>query len=196
MTTLDLLTPDRLTLQRDHCALLVIDIQSRLCKAMNPDWLRRMRRNARTLVAGARIMGLPVIVTEQYPKGLGPTVPDVMEVLPEGQPILEKMSFSCCGEPTFLESLIALRRDQILVTGMETHVCVFQTVRDLLARSLVRSVFVAEDATVSRTRRNHEIGLRQMAHAGAVRTSVEAALFDLLDRADTPEFKAVSALIQ
>jgi isochorismate hydrolase len=189
-------TPDRLQLQRDRAALLVIDIQTRLGTAMHPERFRLIRRNTRTLLRAASILELPVFVTEQYPSGMGTTVADVAAELPEEQRIHEKLHFSCCGATDFMEDLQRSKRDQILVTGMETHVCVWQTVRDLLVRSVVRSVFVLEDATISRTLDNHLIGLRLMAEAGAVRTGTETALFDLLGVAGTPEFKAVSKLIK
>lgn len=188
--------PDKLQLQRDRAALLVIDVQARLCGAMNPEGLRRLRQNTVTLIEGAKILGVPVFVTEQYPKGIGPTLEDVMAALPEGQRIFEKLSFSCSGVPEFMDALQASKRDQIVVVGMETHVCVYQTVRDLLVRNVVRSVHVVEDAVISRTEENRRIGLAQMAEAGAVRTSTETVLFDLLERAGTPEFKAVSKLIK
>jgi isochorismate hydrolase len=196
MTNAGLYTTDRLQLKRERALLVVIDIQTRLGTAMNPDWFRRMRRNTRILIEGARLLEIPLMVTEQYPKGMGPTVRDIAEVLPEGQPVLEKVHFSCCGADGFMNALQRSKRDQIIVTGMETHVCVFQTVRDLLVRNVVRSVFAVEDAMISRTPDNHAIGLRQMADAGAVRTSTEIVIFDLLQKAGTPEFKALSALIK
>lgn len=189
-------TPDRLQLQRDRAALVIIDIQSRLCTAMHPDRLRQVRHNTVTLLEGAKVLGLPVFVTEQYPKGMGPTVPDVAAAFPAGQKVYEKLHFSCCGVPEFMDDLQTSKRDQLIVVGMETHVCVFQTVRDLLVRNVVRSVFVVEDAVVSRTEKNRRIGLRQMAEAGAVRTGTETVLFDLLQVAGTPEFKAISKLIK
>lgn len=190
---------DRLCLDRGRAALLVIDVQARLCTAMHPERLRRARQNTITLVEGARILGLPIFVTEQYPKGIGPTVEDVVAALPAGQRIYEKLSFSCGGVPELMEALKALKasgRDQLLVAGMETHVCVFQTVRDLLLGRQVAGVFAVEDAMISRTEENHRIGLELMALAGATRTGTETVLFDLLGRAGTPEFKAVSKLIK
>ncbi|MDY0001118.1 MAG: isochorismatase family protein [Polyangia bacterium] len=190
---------DRLCLHRARAALLVIDVQARLCTAMNPDRLRRVRQNTVILVEGAKALGLPVFVTEQYPKGIGPTVEDVAAALPPGQRIFEKLTFSCAGVPELMEALDALAasgRDQLLVAGMETHVCVFQTVRDLLLTDPPRAVFAVEDAMISRTEENHAVGLELMARAGAVRTSAEAALFDLLGQAGTAEFKKVSKLIK
>jgi nicotinamidase-related amidase len=189
-------TPDRLLLRRERAALLVIDIQTRLGTAMHPERFRQVRRNTRTLLQAASILDLPVFVTEQYPSGMGSTVADVAAELAEGQPIHEKLHFSCCGADGFMDDLQASRRDQIIVAGMETHVCVWQTVRDLLVRSVVRSVFVVEDATISRTVENHHLGLGLMAAAGAVRMGTETVLFDLLQVAGTSEFKAISKLIR
>ncbi|MFH2008331.1 MAG: hydrolase [bacterium] len=189
-----MITPDTLQLDRDRAALLVIDIQTRLCTAMHPDRLQLLRRNAVTLIRAARVLGLPILVTEQYPKGMGPTLPDLREALPEGQPIQEKLHFSCCGDDGFTAALEETGRDQILVTGMETHVCVFQTARDLARAG--RAVYVPQDAVISRTAENHDIGLRLLERAGATRTSTEAALFDLLQVAGTPEFKAIAPLIR
>ena len=189
-------TPDKHQLQRDRAALLVIDIQGRLCTAMHPDRLRQVRKNTVRLIEGAKILGLPIFVTEQYPRGMGPTVPDIAAALPENQKIYEKLHFSCCGVPEFMDALQGSKRDQIIVAGMETHVCVFQTVRDLLVRNVVRSVFVVQDAVISRTEQNERIGLSQMGEVGAVRTGTETVLFDLLQVAGTPEFKAISKLIK
>lgn len=189
-------TKDSLSLDRERAALLVIDVQARLCTAMHPDRLRRVLRNTVALVKGANLLGLPIFVTEQYPKGIGPTVEEVAAALPPGQRLHEKLTFSCLGVPELVEALRGSGRDQILVTGMETHVCVFQTARDLLRRDLARGVFAVEDAMISRTEENHRIGLELMAKAGAVRTGTETVLFDLLGRAGTPEFKAVSQLIK
>lgn len=189
-------SPDRFSLHVDRAALLIIDVQTRLAAAMEPDWLRQVVKNTVTLIQGAKILGLPILVTEQYPKGIGPTLQDVMAALGPEQAIQEKLSFSCMGEPSFMEALERTRRQQIIVAGMETHVCVFQTLRDLLVRNVVTSVFAVEDAMISRTRDNHHLGLAQMALAGAVRTGTESVLFDLLGRAGTPEFKAISKLVK
>jgi len=189
-----MITPDTLQLHRDHAALLVIDIQTRLCTAMDPERLQRVRRNAGILIRAAQVLELPILVTEQYPKGMGPTVPDLAEALPDGQTIQEKLHFSCCGDDAFTEALEGTGRDQILVTGMETHVCVFQTARDLVRAG--KAVYVLEDAVISRTDENHDVGLQLMERAGVTRTSTETALFDLLQKAGTPEFKAIDPLIK
>ena len=174
-------------LDRDRAALVVVDVQEGFRKAI-PDFGQVARATA-TLVRGAEAMGVPVIVTVQYPKGLGDTAPEVAEALPEGAAPLEKMVFAASEAEGFdLEG-----RDQAVVCGIETHVCVNQTVLDLLAGGT--EVQVVEDAVSSRFPESKRIGLRKMELAGAVLTSVETALFELLGRAGTDEFKAVQRLI-
>ena len=149
----------------------------------------RVVRNAATLVQGARALGVPVVVTEQYPRGLGRTVPEVAEQLDGIEPI-EKVCFSAAAADGFDTG----GRDQAIVCGIETHVCVWQTAHDLLDRGL--EVHVARDAVSSRTEENREVGLRKMEAAGAAVTSVETALFELLGAAGSDEFKSVQRLIR
>jgi nicotinamidase-related amidase len=153
------------------------------------DRFEQVAANSARLAQGARILEVPVVVTEQYPRGLGETVPEVARHL-DGVPRLEKVVFSAARADGFdLE-----QRDQVLVGGIETHVCVSQTVHDLLDRGL--EVHVAADAVSSRTTENRELGLAKMERAGAILTSTEMALFELLGRAGTPEFKAVQELVK
>jgi nicotinamidase-related amidase len=144
---------------------------------------------AAALVRGARILGIPIVVTEQYPKGLGETAPEVAEHLPDGLEPLEKVVFSAAEADGFDLG----GRDQALICGIETHVCVNQTALDLLDSGV--EVQVAEDAVGSRSDDNKQVGLHKMERAGAVLTSVETALFELLGRAGTDEFKRVQKLI-
>ena len=146
--------------------------------------------SAATLVQGAEAMGIPIVVTEQYPKGLGHTVPEVAEHLPEGLKPIEKVRFSAAEA----EGFDLNGRDQALVCGIETHVCVNQTVLDLLDRGV--EVQVVGDAVGSRTDENRELGLHKVEEAGAVLTSVETALFELLGGSDAAEFKQVQALVK
>jgi nicotinamidase-related amidase len=175
-------------LDRGRAALAVIDVQ----EAFRPAVLEfdRVAANVATLVRGARLLGLPVLVTEQYPAGLGGTVPEVAEHL-EGVPRMGKLAFSALeadGFPTALDV-----RDQVLLCGIETHVCVNQTVHDLLGGGV--EVHVAIDAVGSRTAANRELGLRKMAESGAILTSVETALFELLGEAGSDEFKTIQKLV-
>jgi nicotinamidase-related amidase len=174
-------------LQPDRAALIVVDVQEGFRKAI-PDFERVAKATA-TLIEGAEAIGIPVIVTEQYPKGLGETASEVAEHLPEGTEPLEKVVFSAADA----EGFDLGGRDQALVCGIETHVCVNQTVLDLLDTGT--EVQVAEDAVGSRTEENKRVGLHKMERAGAVLTSVETALFELLGKAGTDEFKTVQKLI-
>lgn len=181
-------------LDRARAALLVIDVQERLSAAIPEDLRGPAQRGAVILIQGAQRLGLPLIVTEQYPRGLGPTVEAIRGVLPASVVPIEKLQFSCLGAAEVQRALAEHGRSQIILCGMESHVCVFQTARDLLEAG--HEVFVAQDAVVSRTAENRRIGLSLMERCGAVLTSVEAVLFDLLGSAGTADFKAVSALVK
>ena len=176
--------------KREASALLVIDIQERLVAAMQPAALERLVNRAVAAIAGARALGLPIIVTEQYPKGLGPTIKAVKDAIGDFTAI-EKLEFSA-WLPQVEEKLVG--RPNVLVTGMETHVCVFQTVRDLAAAGL--TPWLAVDAVLSRQPVDHQAGLALAAASGAILTTVETALFDALGKAGGPEFKAVSAAVK
>jgi nicotinamidase-related amidase len=174
-------------LDADRAALIVIDLQEGFRKAV-PDFDRVAKATA-TLIKGAEAIGIPIVVTEQYPKGLGKTASEVAEHLPEGVEPLEKVCFSASEA----EGFDLGGRDQALVCGIETHVCVNQTTLDLLDSGV--QVQVAEDAVGSRFEDNKRVGLHKMERAGAVLTSVETALFELLGRAGTDEFKVVQKLV-
>ncbi len=174
-------------LEPGRTTLLVVDVQEGFRKAI-PDFDRVAKASA-TLIEGAEAIGIPVVITEQYPKGLGEAAPEVAEHLPEGTLPLEKVCFSAADADGFDLG----GRDQALVCGIETHVCVSQTVIDLLAGGT--DVHVPLDAVSSRTDENKRVGLHRMERAGAILTSVEAALFELLGRAGTDEFKRVQRLI-
>ena len=170
-------------LVRDRAALIVVDVQEGFRSyAVFEDVARACGR----LVRGARILGLPRVVTEQYPKGLGPTAP---EVGLDGEPVVEKTVFSAARADGF----DLAGRDQALVCGIEAHVCVSQTVHDLLDRGV--EVHVAADAVGSRHAVDYDRALPRLERAGGVVTTVEAALFELCERAGTPEFKAVQQLV-
>ena len=178
-------------LERDRAALVVVDVQ----EAFRPAVLDfdRVARNVALLVQGARVLELPILVTEQYPKGLGHTVPEVARHLDSVEPI-EKLCFSAAESGPFDTALGESGREQVLLCGLESHVCVSQTADDLLAAG--REVHVARDAVTSRTAENRELGLHKMEHTGAVLTSVETALFELLRVAGTPEFKEIQRLVK
>ena len=175
------------TLVRDRAALVVVDVQEAFRPAVR-DFDRVAAETAR-LIQGARVLGLPIVVTEQYPKGLGRTVPEVAEHLDGVEPV-EKVRFSAAQADGFeLDG-----RDQALVCGIEAHVCVSQTAHDLLERGV--EVHVARDAVTSRTDENREVGLHKMERSGAIVTSVETALFELVGAAGSDEFKQVQRLVK
>jgi nicotinamidase-related amidase len=185
-------TASTLALDRADALLMVIDVQEKLSAAMPKAPFAELERNAAVLIRAARRLEIPVIATEQYPKGLGPTVASLRELLP--QEPMSKMEFSCGASKPIARHVLGSGRKQVVVVGMEAHVCVFQTVRDLLRGGF--SVFVAQDAVVSRSEANRDVGLRLCEKAGATLTSTETVLFDLLGVAGTPEFKELTALIK
>jgi nicotinamidase-related amidase len=175
----------------ENTALVLIDVQEKLLRAMHNQ--SDLLENIKKMVKGARILGLPVLWTEQNPAGLGPTVPEIAELLPDKIPV-SKFSFSCCGSEPFMEDLKAIDRKSILVAGIEAHVCVYQTVVDLI--NLQFDVEVVADAVASRSPENRFIGLKKSKAAGADITSVETALFELLKEAKGDRFKGISKLVK
>jgi nicotinamidase-related amidase len=185
------MTPS-LKLDRKTSVILVIDVQSRLTPAMPPDTLARVVKYARALIGAGKELGIPVLATEQYPKGLGPLIPELRDVLPS--PPLTKMHFSCGADPAFAAALEKLGRKQVIVCGMEAHVCVFQTVRDLVGMGY--EVHLCADAVSSRQEVHRTSGIELCREAGAVITNAETVIFDLLHVAGTEEFKRVSQLVK
>jgi nicotinamidase-related amidase len=185
----------RSTLARaSDSVLVVIDIQDRLAAAMDPSARAGMVRNTRLLLQTATLFGIPVLLTEQYPRGLGPTSPEVLEVLPASASRLAKTCFSCAGSPEFIDALEATGRTQVILAGMEAHVCVLQSAMALLA---VRpEVFVVEDACCSRHAANHANAMQRMRTAGVVVSNTESVMFEWLRDSRHEHFKAVSALIR
>jgi nicotinamidase-related amidase len=177
-------------LKRGTTALLVVDVQERLVAAMEPEAVTRMLERLGALIEGAHVLGLPIIATEQYSKGLGHTVPPIRERLGD-VPVIEKLKFSALDDS--VRSRLSGRRD-VVVAGMETHVCVYQTVRDLVAEG--RHPTVCMDAVLSRTSVDRQAGLDLAKAAGATLSSVEAVLFDLLGEAGSAEFKKISAAVK
>jgi nicotinamidase-related amidase len=181
----------------DQTALLVIDVQERLASAM-PDG--SAIENAGRLIDGARALGLRVLVTEQYPKGLGPTVAPLRERLgafAAAPPVLEKLDFDACDDPGVVAQLDALKSvgvGTLVLAGMEAHICVAQTARGLVDRGF--RVLVAADATASRTAENRRLAEGMWTAAGATVTSTEAVLFDLVRRASGDAFKTISKLVR
>jgi isochorismate hydrolase len=179
-------------LERNQAVLVVIDVQEKLCRAMDEKVLARLTGNIIILQEAARELAIPMVVSAQYVKGLGETLAIIRERTTD--PILEKMTFSCCGDPAFMDRMTASGRKQALVVGMEAHVCVLQTVLELLDAGY--TVHLVRDAIMSRCRENWLIGQETAAAAGAVITSTETALFQLLRAAGTEEFKKLSKLVR
>ena len=178
-------------LRRKLAGIVVVDIQEKLLPAIFEK--ERMLRNAVCLLKGAGILQVPVLATEQYPRGLGSTVQSIRDAVP-GLSALEKVAFSSCGAAGFMEALASKGISDVILCGMETHVCVLQTTLDLVENGF--RVFVVSDAVSARTSENHRLGLQRMHDAGGVIVSVEMVLFELLEKAGTPEFKQVLELLK
>jgi nicotinamidase-related amidase len=178
-------------LDRDHSLLLVIDLQESYRGKLHRE--DAVVAASRRMIEAAGILGIPVLVTEQYPKGLGATRAEVAEKLPAGTTVLEKTTFSALGAAAIAAAIEASGRSQIAIVGIETHVCVNQTVHDLLARGL--GVHVVRDAVTARFALEDEVGFDKLVGSGAVPTTSECALFEWLVDARAPEFKAVHRLV-
>ncbi len=176
---------------RDKSVLLTIDVQEKLVPAVL-DCERVISRIGLLMTAAARL-DAPMLVSEQYPKGLGGTVARIAELIPPGG-VMEKVHFSCLGDGGCSGRILSSGREQIIVTGIETHVCVLQTVLALLDRG--RTVFVVADAVSSRGEDDHRLGLERMRDAGAGIVTAEMVFFEWLERADSPEFRDLRSLIK
>ena len=170
-------------------ALLVVDVQEKLIGHIPAQ--QRLVWNIRRLIDGAKLLNLAVVATEQYPRGLGPTTSELAQRLGA---IPEKMTFSCAGCPQIFEDLAQQGVHKVLVVGIEAHVCIQQTVFDMLSRGF--RVYVAVDAIGSRFSQDRDVALRRMESAGTSLTTTEAALFEWCEAADTPQFKQISALVR
>jgi nicotinamidase-related amidase len=175
----------------EKCSLVVVDVQSRLAQ-----WMfgrEALLKNIQILIKAAKILGIPIVWCQQVPDLLGPTVPEIAELLSDIEPI-NKASFSCCGDEQFISKLNSLDRRQVLLCGIETHVCIYQTAVDLRSRSY--EVSVVADAVSSRTLENKRIGLERIKAEGANLSSTEMVLFELLKTAEHPKFKQIAKLIK
>lgn len=182
---------DKFFLDKDNAALVIIDIQDRLAVTMKTK--EEVINNCLHLIELSKMINMPIIVTEQYPKGLGQTVKEIREALPAYKPI-EKLTFSCCEEPAFMNEIRHLKKRNIILAGMETHICVLQTCVGLLKEGF--KVHLVQDGACSRAKKNWKTGVEFMRDAGAVITCTETVLFQLLKIAGTEEFKAVSKRIK
>ena len=175
----------------ENTVLLLIDFQERLFPVMHDK--EKLLNNVAKLTKGALALEIPIIVTEQYPKGLGPTIPEIKGLIP-GYKALEKTCFNCCDEPAFMEALGALKRKQIIIAGIEAHICTYQT-----AVALARAgyqVEVSSDGISSREPENKAAALAKLGLMGIMPTTTEMALFELLKVAKGDKFKAISAIVK
>ena len=178
-------------LEIERCCLVVVDIQGKLAQLMADK--ETLFQNARILIQAARILEIPILWCQQAPQALGPTVPQIAELLSGVEPI-DKASFSCVGHEPFNIKLESLARKQVLLCGIETHVCIYQTVMDLLRRDF--DVTVVADAVSSRTPENKQIALTRLAAEGAAVACTEMVLFELLKTAEHPQFKPIARLVK
>lgn len=192
-----MIAPGDLAVDTRRAALLVVDIQERLAAAMPQEIVAQVERNVGVLVETARRFEMPVVVSQQYPRGLGQTRESIETALSEHSSLVhrfDKIEFSACDAAAFTPIWDQLERDQWIVTGMECHVCVYQTVRRLRERGA--TVFVPRDAVISRAKHNWRTGLELMTAAGGIISSTEVVVFDALGRAGSDDFKALSRLIR
>jgi nicotinamidase-related amidase len=179
-------------LDRDKTALVVVDFQEAFREAI-PDY-KGVSKNISIAIRGFEVLSLPIIITEQYPKGLGKTAKEILDILSSNTKIIEKTAFSSCGEVGFLQELKDADIKQVLLCGLETHICINQTAHDLLNTGY--DVHILADAVDSRRKENKQIGINKMASSGAVISSIEMALFELMGDAKHKYFKEIQALVK
>lgn len=177
-----------------HSQLLIIDIQDRLASAMPADVLEKVIQNNNILLNAAKELNIPVIHSEQYPKGLGNTVTEISEQLPESSVSIEKTCFSCSEAEGFHDELAKHKRQQIIITGIESHVCVLQSAIQLQRHGY--AVYIVEDAVCSRKKANHKNAIKRLRQSGIIISNVESVLFEWLRDATHPKFKMLSKLIK
>jgi nicotinamidase-related amidase len=178
-------------LEPGKAILILIDVQEKLFRVMYER--EALLRSLRQIIRGARELGVPIIWTEQNPEGMGATLPEITELLSGLRPIA-KRTFSCCAHPPLLDAILKPGRTQVLLVGIESHVCVYQTAMDLLARGL--DVEVVADCVSSRSIENCQIGINRIQQAGGRVTSVEMALFEMLHAAEGPHFKPILQIVK
>ncbi|MCW8900373.1 MAG: hydrolase [Gammaproteobacteria bacterium] len=177
-----------------HSQLLIIDIQDRLASAMPADVLEKVIKQNNVLLNAASELGIPVIHSEQYPKGLGNTVAEISQHIPDTGVSIEKTCFSCSEADGFYDVLAKNKRQQIVITGIESHICVLQSAIQLQRHGY--TVYVVEDAVCSRKKSNHKNAIKRLRQSGVIITNVESVVFEWLRDASHPAFKTISALIK
>lgn len=178
-------------LQKEQTVFVLVDVQGKLAKIMQES--EELHENLGKLIKGLQVLDVPIIWLEQYPDGLGPTSEDLATLL-EGQEPIAKMTFSACGNEEFNNKIQETGRKQVLIAGIETHICVYMTAADLVKEGY--EVEVVEDAVSSRTEANKRIGLEKMKGLGVAATCVETALYEMIGEAGTDEFKKVLKIIK
>ena len=178
-------------LEIQNSCLVVVDVQGKLAQLMVDK--ESLFKNIRILIQAAQILDIPILWCQQAPEALGPTLPEIAELLAGEEPI-DKACFSCCGEERFTAELNAMGKEQVLLCGIETHVCIYQTAMDLMEGGL--DVTIVADAVSSRTEQNRETGLDRLASEGANISSTEMVLFELLKTANHPQFKQIARLVK
>lgn len=174
----------------DTSQLLIVDMQSKLCLAMQPDAMQAVVKQVQILAQAAQRLSVPALLTEQYPQGLGRTLPDILQYAPQA-PVVEKTAFSACAAPKF-NAKLSRDKSQVILAGMEAHICVLQTAFDLLAQH--KQVFVVEDAIISRVPENNAIA--RMREAGCIITNTESVLFEWIGNAQHDAFKEIAKLVR
>ena len=174
-----------------NCCLVVVDVQGKLAQLMYDN--QTLFKNIEILIKAAKVLSITVVWCQQVPEALGPTIPQIAELLSGDQPI-NKSSFSCCGDEQFIDRLNTLNRSNIILCGIETHVCIYQTALGLLAKG--RYVTVVADAVSSRTQENKQLALNRMKSKGVDISSVEMTLFELLKTAKHPQFRDIAKLVK
>lgn len=180
-------------LNTQDSVLVVVDIQQRLAAAMPADMRQQVIDNSKLLITAANMLSIPIVVTEQYPKGLGATETELTQQLPTNTAIIEKTSFSCTNSTEFCKQIDTAKRKQIILTGMESHICILQTALELHAQGF--QVYVVEDAVSSRLQENKDNAIQRMRQAGVIITNVESVIFEWLGDAKHSEFKVLAKLI-
>jgi hypothetical protein len=178
-------------IKKENTIGVVIDIQSRLYPFIKDNEI--ITRNNSILLQGLKILKVPIVVTQQYTQGLGETIPEISEVLGEYKHI-EKTAFSCCDEPRFNEDLALASKMYVIITGIEAHVCVLQTVNDLIGQGYIP--VVVEDCVGSRKPNDKNMAIERMRQAGAIITTYESILFELLKYSGTDQFREISKLVK
>lgn len=176
----------------DACQLVVIDMQVKLSTAMPADEMATVIKQTEVMLQAAQLLAMPTLFTEQYPQGLGHTLPELRSAITHA-PVIEKTAFSACAEPKF-NAKLSRDKSQVILLGMEAHICVLQTALDLLANH--KQVFVVEDAVISRNPANKANAMARMRDAGCVITNTESVLFECIGNAQHDAFKAIAKLIR